>query len=90
MANDVSSNPMVLDTPGPAILWPAKVKVNHFEFHGYASQASRAIIEGTDGKVKWSATGNSDLSPVVSQHAGWINGIVLDTLDDGKVLVFIE
>lgn len=90
MANDVSANPMVLDTPGSTVLWPANIKVAHFEFHGYASQASRAIIKGIDGKIKWSASGNADLSPVIAQRNGWIHGLVLDTLDDGKVLVYIE
>jgi hypothetical protein len=90
MANDVSANPMILDSAGSTVLWPTKVKVASFVFANYSSQASAAIIQGTDGKIKWSATGDPGLEPVSSHKAGWINGLVLSTLDDGQVLVYVE
>jgi hypothetical protein len=90
MANDISSNPMILDTQGSTNLWPAKLKVSHFAFSNYAAQASAVIIQGSDGKVKWSATGASDLEPVTSHKVGWITGLVPSTITDGKVEVYVE
>jgi len=88
--NDVSANPWVLDTPGPALLWPAQVKVEHFEFVNYAAQGNQAIIQGFDGKIKWSVTGAADLEEVRSAKVGWINGLVMPTLQGGgKILVYI-
>ena len=89
-SNDVSANPMILASPGAAVLWPTKIKVSSFVFANYSSQSSAAIIQGTDGKIKWSATGDAGLEPVASHKAGWINGLVLSTLDAGQVLVYIE
>ena len=90
MANDLTTNPFVLATAGATVLWPTKLKVSHFEFVNYTAQSSAAIIQGTDGKIKWSATGDSGLEPVSSHKIGWINGLVLSTLDAGKLLVYVE
>ncbi len=90
MANDVTANPMVLDTAGVTVLWPYKAKVLHFEFANYAAVGNACVIQGTDGKIKWSVTGASDLSEVRSAKVGWINGIVLSTLTAGKCLVYID
>jgi len=87
--NDISANPMVLDTPGATVLWPYSMKVEHYEFVNYAAQGNQAIIQGFDGKIKWSVTGTSDLQEVRSAKVGWVNGLVLSTLSAGKVLVYI-
>ena len=89
-SNDISTNPMILQVASATVLWPTKLKVSHFEFSNYSAQSSAAIIQGADGKVKWSATGDSGLEPVSSHKVGWINGLVLSTLDDGQVAVYIE
>lgn len=90
MSNDVSSNPMVLDTAGTTVLFPTKLKISHFEFVEYTTKTHTAIIQGTDGKVKWSAIGETDLDPISSHKIGWITGLVLSTLGSGRVLVYIE
>lgn len=89
MANDVSSTPMVLDTPGATVLWPAQLNVEHFEFVNYAAQGNQVVIQGIDGKIKWSVTGAADLQEVRSGKVKWINGLVLSTLSAGKVLVYL-
>jgi len=90
MANDVSSNPMVFDTAGASVVWPYMTKVYHFEYSGYGTQGNVAIIKNRNGKVVCQMTGASDLEEVRSGNIGWIEGIIVDTLQgNGIVLAYL-
>lgn len=96
MANDLSSRQWRLDTPrafgtAGAVLWPANLYIKQIEFSQYAAQGNQAIIKDQTGKVVWSATGAADLSPVRLGDIGWVNGLVLDTLQGaGLVVVYVK
>lgn len=95
MANDISGRQWLLDTPlafgnAGSVLWKGNVKVAHFEFSKYAAQGNKAIIKDQNGKVVWSVTGSADLSEIRSSKVGWVNGLCLDTLDSGVVIVYTE
>jgi hypothetical protein len=94
MANDLSGRQWRLDTPTPfgslnALLWNGNIKVHHFEFSEYASQGSQAVLKDRNGKIVWSPTGAADLEEVRSGNVGWVNGLILDSLDSGLVIVYI-
>lgn len=96
MANDLSSRQWRLDTPlafgnAAAVLWKANIFVEHFEFSGYAAQGNTAIVKDQNGKIVWQATGAADLEEVRSAKVGWVNGLVLDTLQgNGVVIAYIK
>jgi hypothetical protein len=90
MANQLATNPWVLDTPGAAILYSTDVKSAHFEWANYASQADVVQISDRFGKVIWSATGQDDLSLVESFTIEWVHGIALTTLTAGVVRVYFK
>jgi hypothetical protein len=106
MANDVSGRPWVFDTASPgSIVWPpppaggwpssftpdGKIDVDHFEYAGYGAQGNQIILKDKNGKIVWFATGAADLEEVRSGKVGWINGLIVDTLQgNGKCLVYLK
>jgi hypothetical protein len=90
MANQLATNPWVLDTPGGGVLYATDVKSAHFEWSNYANQADVATIQDRFGKVIWSATGKADLSLVESFTIEWVHGINLATLSAGVVRVYFK
>jgi len=92
MANDLSSRQWRLDTPiafgsAGAVIWTSNVYVKQIEFSAYAAQGNKAILKDQNGKIVWSATGAADLSPVRLGDIGWVNGLCLDTLQGGGLVV---
>jgi hypothetical protein len=95
MANDLSTRQWRLDTPlafgNPgAVLWKGNCYIKQVEFSTYAAQGNPVILKDQTGRVVWSATGGADLSPVRLGDIGWVNGLVLDTLTSGLVVVYIK
>lgn len=93
--NDLSTHAWRLDTPSAfgnpgAVLWPSWELIRQIEFSTYAVQGNKAILKDRNGKIIWSATGAADLSPVRCGDIGWHQGMVLDTLDSGLVVVYIK
>jgi hypothetical protein len=90
VANQLGSNPWVLDTPGAAILYATDIKNAHFEWANYASQASFVQVSDRFGKIVWSATGKADLSLVESFQIEWLYGLALTALTDGVVRLYFK
>jgi hypothetical protein len=92
VANDITGNPWTLDTPSAGTLvWAGNIRVEHFEFTGYALNTDNVTVKDRAGRVVWSATGMADLSPVISTKVGWtFDGLYLTTLTSGKLRVYIK
>jgi hypothetical protein len=86
VANQLATNPWVLDTPGLGVLYQTDVKSAHFEWEGYANQADVVEVQDRFGKVIWRATGQNDLSLVESFTIEWVHGINLTVLAAGSRL----
>lgn len=87
MANSLSTNPWVIDTPGATILTSNDIKVAHFEFAGYAAQGNIATVQDRYGKVIWTSSGEADLTEVRSGTiASWLHGLAVTQLDGGGIL----
>jgi hypothetical protein len=90
MANQLATNPWVLDTPAATVLYQSDVKNAHFEWSDYTSQADQVQVKDRFGKVIWSATGQDDLSLVESFTCEWVHGIALTTLSAGVLRVYFK
>lgn len=96
MANDITSNPWNLDTDVADGDFPnyanARIKIAHIEFVGYSVATDIAAISDRNGNIIWEASGNVDLTNVVSQDIGWVNGIGEVGLggSTGKLLVYLR
>lgn len=87
MANYTGGNPWRVDTPGAAIICNTDVKINHFEFSGYAAQGNQCIVQDRFGHTVWQATGAADLEEVRSGRVGEVYGLSVPTLAGGGVLL---
>lgn len=90
MANSLTSNPWVIDTPGAAVLFTTNVLVSHIEFALYSTQGDQVLVKDRFGKVIWAASGAADLQEVRSGNIGWIYGLAVSTLDSGMVRIYYK
>jgi hypothetical protein len=93
--NNIGPRQWRLDTPiafgqPNAVIANWNIKVNHFQFSGYAAQGNRAILKDQNGNIIETFTGAADLSEVRSAKIGVVNGLILDTLDAGAVYVYLD
>jgi hypothetical protein len=95
MANDLTTRQWRLDTPTPfsagpqAILWQSTLYVKAIEFTatGIALGESRAVIKDRTGRVVWESVAVPERMPTRLSDIGWVNGLVLDTLSPGTLVV---
>lgn len=96
MPNDLSSRQWRLDTAQPfsagpsSILWHSSLFIKNAEFSNYASPTDKCVLKDRTGRTVWQATGSADKDPVRLGDIGWVNGLVLDTLDSGLCVVYIK
>jgi hypothetical protein len=86
MANQLAEMPWSIDTPQAAPFFTTELDIVHFELAQYTLDTDNVIVKNKNGNVVWAANGEADLSPVISQKIGWINGMIVDTLTAGAVL----
>jgi len=89
MANSLTTNPWVIDTPGAAILFAGDIYLDHFEWSGYLAGAS-CVVQDRFGKTVWNPAPAQDLEEVRSGKVDKIHGLVVPTLTNGQVRVYIR
>jgi hypothetical protein len=90
MANRLGINPMVIDTPGPEVLFATDIRNAHFEFTSYGGQSDQVVVEDRFGNLVWETTGRSDLSTVLSYTVEWIYGMKVPILSSGKLFMYFK
>lgn len=91
MANDITSNPWILDTPNPGVmLLSSKVFIEHCEWAGYTETNHVAELQDINGKSVWLATAAQDLEEVRSAKIGAVNGLQVAQLGSGKIRVYMR
>lgn len=96
MANNLTGRQWFLDTAIPfgsaaSLLWRGNVKVKDAMFSGYSAQGAKCIIKDGRGRIVAEATGSSTMEPVKLGELGWVaDGFCLDTLDSGRLVVYIK
>lgn len=90
MANQLKTNPWVLDTAAATLLATYNMRIHHMEFVGYSTATHTCILKDVNGNVIWQAHGDVGLENIVSFDLGWVQGLALTTLDSGKVLVYLK
>lgn len=89
MANDITTNPMVLDTVTASNIWPSTAYIDHFEYIGVSAGDTCQISNGA-GIVVWEGVVSTDLAPDHSSKIGTIHGgFRLSQIDSGVVRVFL-
>lgn len=91
MANDITGNPIIVDTAGAGNIWPkpGNIRVHHFEL--FPSAANDAVtVKDRNGKIIWQAKSVSG-DPIITQTPGWFEGLIVDALSAGaKLFVYLN
>lgn len=99
MANNLGSNPWVLDTPQPGVvIHPGFSFITNIIWNGYNNPADQCIIKGSvnpngNPTLAMQLQGHGDLSDVTAGPAAGplrIRDFILDTLSSGRVFVYLE
>lgn len=91
MANNLTSNPWVIDTA--ATITTMKVRVATIRWIGATDAAHTAVITDTAGHVVWAGNANAADYSEESHPAGYArhgfdtNGLIVTTLGSGKLYV---
>ncbi len=89
MTNQLATLPWVIDTEAATVIFSKRLKVLHMEFTGYTDASHKIVVTDANGKPVWMADGTTDLDPVRSGPVGWINGLIVPTLDSGYLYVYL-
>ena len=89
--NDLSARQWHIDTPGAGVLYPFNFKCAHIQYAGYSTQGNQAVITDKNGKIVCTLLGAADLEEVRSSKIGWVNGLIVPTLQgNGFVTIYTE
>lgn len=88
MTNQLATRPWKLDTASATAVYLTKLKIAHLEFAGYTDASHKCELTDTNGNLVWSADGDTNLSNQRSGVIGWTDGLILNVLDSGYVLVY--
>lgn len=98
MANQMSTNPWIVDTVGAAILWDGILHNVQVEYIDYASADDHVEVQDRNNRIVARLKGAADLRTVRTGKIGWVQGMKVPVLDSdgnpnmgtGKVLVYFE
>jgi hypothetical protein len=89
VANDITSNPWILDTVTAGLLWPSNVYVDHFEYIGDVA-GDTVQISNAAGLVVWEGMMSTDLNPDHSSKIGVVfGGLRVSQISSGIVRVYL-
>ena len=86
--NQLGTRQWRIDTAAPGVvIWPTNVKVSHVTFSAYGAQGNRLILKDQTGAIAVDLTGAADLTEVRTSTIGWVNGLIVDTLEGGGIAI---
>lgn len=89
MANQLTVNPWIIDTPGAGTLFAGANKIKSVRWVGATTAAHAAEIQDTAGNVRWSsvAAGANNLEIDEVSEQNYYTGIKVPTLQSGKLYI---
>jgi hypothetical protein len=89
MANDLTSNPWVIDTPGAGVISDLKLYVKGVRWIEATTAGHIAEIQDKNGKTKWrsvASAANYVEADMIENIVKW-DGIKVPTLGSGKLYI---
>jgi hypothetical protein len=91
VANSLGSNPWVLDTPGGGIVYQDDIRAAHFEWTGFAANAT-ITVQDRFAKVIWAPVAPAAPSEAIIESftMEWLHGLNLVTMTSGVLRVYFK
>lgn len=98
MANQLATNPWLIDTPSASALYTHLLHNCQFEYIGYSSASSFVEVQDQNEHVIARLKGAADLQTVRSGKVGWVEGMLVpitasdgaSNMVDGKLIAYFE
>jgi hypothetical protein len=88
MANDLTKNPWIIDTPSALGLTELVLKVKSLRWVGATTAGHECVVQDGKGRVRWTSVADGanfvDSDLVEQEDAGW-PGLIVPTLDSGTL-----
>jgi hypothetical protein len=85
VANQLAANPWTLDTEGAIYTGHIRIKTIHWAIP--VAAGDELLLLDRDGNTIVTAVAEADGQSQIFRLGAWYNGLTLDTLDSGTVLV---
>lgn len=86
MANDISGNPIYIDSVGT--LFKQRFKFDGGTWNSATAGQVLFLVDNT-GRVVFDATFPTSLEAVQIPKMGWVNGLICTTIGGGNVSIFV-
>lgn len=90
MSNQLGPNPLVLDTAGATVLINHRIHIESIVWAGYTDAAHDYSLTDQNSKLVAEDNGDVGLQSLSQVVGGWVNGLILPTLDSGKLYIFFS
>ena len=90
MANDVTTQPWIIDSTG--VLTTDDIRIKHIRWDATAAAAGNAVIlKDKNGRVVWEshATGSNYDEDSLSENQRFFPGLTVDRIDSGTVYIYL-
>ena len=87
MANNFTARPWVIDTAAATVLTGMKLRVKSFRWVGAAAAGQACIVQDASGREVWKSLSNGANFIDESLKEEDMTGLVVPTLDAGKLYV---
>lgn len=86
MANNISGNPIFIDTA--ATLFAQRFKLDAGTWNGAAATNTLTLTDNT-GRILFKAVFPTSLDPVQIPKIGWVNGLICTVIGGGNVTIYV-
>lgn len=89
MSNNLTGNPLVIDTANSSVpIVQGQRRIYSIEWHNYANNTSHCVVTDSVNRELFNSHGRDDLVPIKGGAEGWVNGIIVPTLDSGILMIY--
>lgn len=98
MANQLASNPWIVDTPSASVLYQGNMQHAQVEYIDYQDSSHVVEVQDRNGRVVARLKGSTDLQTVRTGRMGWVYGLKVPVTDSdgnanmpsGRLLIYFE
>jgi sugar (pentulose or hexulose) kinase len=90
MANDITMNPLIIDTAGASVLIARPIHITRIRAVGLTTAGHTAVIQDGNARVVWATCAPTTNHTEESDMDLWVTGLIVSTLASGKLYIYYE
>lgn len=90
MANDLTMNPLIIDTAAATVLIERPIHITKIRAVGLTTAAHTAVIQDGNARPVWATHAPTTNYTEESEMDLWVTGLIASTLTSGKLYIYYE